>query len=85
MTGCVSTWKRPSCCCGDGAAPLSLGVAVGGAVWSWAYRRSGSLLGPWLSHILVDTGIMLIGYDLLRGLHGARLGNGLRHPAARMR
>ena len=30
------------------------------------YRRSESLLAPWLSHALVDTGIMLIGYDLLR-------------------
>jgi membrane protease YdiL (CAAX protease family) len=50
------------------AAPLSLGVAVGGAVWAWLYNRSGSLLGPWLSHALVDAGILLVGYDLLRGM-----------------
>lgn len=48
------------------AMPLSLGVAVGGAAWAWMYRRSESLLGPWLSHALIDAGIMLIGYDLLR-------------------
>ncbi len=45
---------------------FSISVAVGGAVWAWLYQRSGSLLGPWLSHALVDAGIFLIGYDLLR-------------------
>lgn len=50
------------------AMPFSLGVAVGGGVWAYLYRRSGSLLGPWLSHILVDAAILLIGYDMLRHL-----------------
>ena len=44
----------------------SLSVAVGGAVWAWLYHHSRSLYGPWLSHCLVDAGIFLIGYDLLR-------------------
>jgi membrane protease YdiL (CAAX protease family) len=43
-------------------------VAVGGAVWAWLYDRTGSLLGPWLSHLLVDAAIFAIGYDLVRGL-----------------
>ena len=43
---------------------FSLAVAVGGAVWAWLYQRSGSLLGPWLSHLLVDAGIFLVAYDL---------------------
>lgn len=43
-------------------------IAVGGAVWAWLYQRSGSLLGPWLSHMLVDTAIFAIGYDLVRDL-----------------
>ncbi len=47
---------------------FSLSVAVGGAVWAWLYERSGSLGGPWLSHLLVDAGIFLIGFDLARGL-----------------
>jgi membrane protease YdiL (CAAX protease family) len=47
------------------AVPLSLAIAVGGVVWAWLYHRSGSLLGPWLSHVLVDAAIMLIGYDLM--------------------
>jgi membrane protease YdiL (CAAX protease family) len=45
---------------------LSLCVAAGGAVWAWIYHKSGSLLGPWLSHLLVDAGLMWIGYDLCR-------------------
>jgi hypothetical protein len=45
--------------------PFSLGVALGGVVWAWLYERSGSLLGPWLSHLIVDAALMAIGYDLL--------------------
>ena len=44
---------------------LSLGVGVGGAVWAWIYHRSGSLLGPWFSHLLIDAVLMLIGYDMV--------------------
>jgi membrane protease YdiL (CAAX protease family) len=43
-------------------------IAVGGAVWAWLYNRTGSLLGPWLSHMLVDAAIFTIGYDLVRGV-----------------
>jgi membrane protease YdiL (CAAX protease family) len=45
---------------------FSLCVAVGGASWAWIYRRTRSLYGPWLSHLLVDAGLMWIGYDLWR-------------------
>ena len=38
-------------------------VTVGGLVWAWLYERTGSLLGPWVSHILVDAGIMTVGYE----------------------
>ncbi len=44
---------------------FSLCVAVGGAAWAWIYHRSGSLLGPWLSHILIDAGIFIVGFDLV--------------------
>jgi membrane protease YdiL (CAAX protease family) len=47
---------------------LSACVAVGGAVWAWLYHRSESLLGPWLSHLLVDAAIFGIGYVLVRDL-----------------
>jgi membrane protease YdiL (CAAX protease family) len=43
-------------------------IAVGGAVWAWLYYRSGSLLGPWVSHLLVDTAIFGIGFVLVRDL-----------------
>lgn len=45
---------------------FSLAVAAGGAVWAWLYERSGSLVGPWLSHLVVDAAIFLVGYDLAR-------------------
>jgi len=47
---------------------FSLCVAIGGAFWAWLYRSSGSLLGPWLSHALVDAAIFVVGYDLAKEL-----------------
>jgi CAAX protease family protein len=44
---------------------FSLCVAVGGGLWAWLYERNRSLYGPWFSHLLVDCGIMYIGYDLI--------------------
>ena len=44
---------------------FSAGVAVGGAVWALVYQQSKSLLGPWLSHLLVDAAIFAIGWDLM--------------------
>jgi len=49
---------------------ISFSVAVGGAFWAWLYQRSGSLVGPWLSHLLVDSAIFAIGYDIVRELIG---------------
>ena len=47
---------------------FSVAVAVGGVVWAWIYQRSGSLYGPWMSHLLIDAAIFLIGYDLAHSL-----------------
>jgi membrane protease YdiL (CAAX protease family) len=44
---------------------FSLGIAVGGATWAVIYRRWGTILGPWLSHLIVDAAIFGIGYHLL--------------------
>jgi uncharacterized protein len=49
------------------AVPFGLCTAVGGAVWAWLYHRTGSLYAPWLSHLLVDVGLFVIGYDLYFG------------------
>jgi uncharacterized protein len=44
---------------------FSAAVAIGGAVWAWLYHRGGSLVGPWLGHLLVDAAIFAVGYDLV--------------------
>jgi hypothetical protein len=46
---------------------FSLAVAIGGAVWAWIYDRSDSLYGPWVSHMLIDAAIFVIGYNLAFG------------------
>jgi membrane protease YdiL (CAAX protease family) len=43
-------------------------VAIGGAVWAWLYHRTGSLMGPWCSHLLVDAAIFTVGFDLVKGV-----------------
>lgn len=45
---------------------FSTGVAVGGVVWAWLYAGSRSLYCTWLSHALVDAGIFLVGYEILK-------------------
>jgi CAAX protease family protein len=47
------------------AMPFSICVAIGGGFWAWLYARSGSLYGPWLSHCLIDSAIMGVGYVML--------------------
>jgi membrane protease YdiL (CAAX protease family) len=46
---------------------LSLGVFVGGLLWSWLLRRHGSLVPGYLSHILVDLAIFVVGASMLFG------------------
>jgi membrane protease YdiL (CAAX protease family) len=46
--------------------PLSLCIPVGGLVWAWLYEQTRSIYAAWLSHLLVDAAIFVIGYDLLR-------------------
>jgi uncharacterized protein len=45
---------------------FSLATAVGGAFWAWLYQRTGSIYGPWFSHLLIDAAIFGVGYDLVR-------------------
>lgn len=40
---------------------LAGAIAIGGAIWAWLYHRHGSLLGPWLGHLIVDAAIFTIG------------------------
>jgi membrane protease YdiL (CAAX protease family) len=45
---------------------FSVCVAVGGAVWAWLYHRADSLIVPWISHLLVDAAIFLVGFDIVQ-------------------
>ena len=45
----------------------SLGVFTGGLIWSWAYARYRSVWPGYVSHVLVDIAIMLIGWMLIFG------------------
>ena len=45
---------------------FSLATAVGGAFWAWLYNKTGSIYGPWASHLLIDAAIFAVGYDLIR-------------------
>lgn len=40
-------------------------VGVGGAIWSWLFVRHRSLIGAWVSHVIVDLTLMSIGYWLI--------------------
>jgi membrane protease YdiL (CAAX protease family) len=45
--------------------PLSLCVGIGGGIWCWLFHRTGSIYSPWISHLLIDAAIMVVGYDLV--------------------
>jgi len=47
------------------ALPFSLCVALAGAGWAWLYHRYQSLYAPWVSHLLADAAIMVIGFDMV--------------------
>src|SRR5262245_28291628 len=66
------------------ALPFSICVAVGGGVWAWIYHKSGSLYAAWLSHALIDTAIMLVGFDMIQADLGPMLWDGIfLQPATR--
>lgn len=46
--------------------PLTLAIALGGGFWAWQYEKTNSILSSWLSHLMVDAGIFLVGYQLVQ-------------------
>jgi membrane protease YdiL (CAAX protease family) len=50
-----------------GTAAFGTLVGIGGAIWCWMYRYQKSLVGCWLSHVVVDAAIFFIGYRLVFG------------------
>lgn len=48
--------------------PLSLCIAIGGMFWAWQYQQSGKLRASWISHMIVDAGIFLLGYFIVKSI-----------------
>lgn len=44
----------------------SIAIALGGLFWAYLYHRTGAIWASWLSHLIVDAGIFLLGYNLVR-------------------
>lgn len=44
---------------------LAFCVAIGGLIWSLLFQRYHSLVGPWLSHLVVDAGLMWVGHQMI--------------------
>ncbi len=49
------------------AVPATVAIACAGALWCWLFRRTGSLLAPWVSHVIVDAALMALGALLIWG------------------
>ena len=41
-------------------------VGIGGAVWCWLFNKTNSLVGAWISHMIVDLAIMWVGWEILQ-------------------
>jgi membrane protease YdiL (CAAX protease family) len=50
------------------AAPFSLAIAAGGAIWAYQYHRFKSIYPSWIGHAVVDLAIMSVGFDLVFSL-----------------
>jgi len=44
---------------------LGTAVGLGGVIWSVLYQRTGTLVGSWVSHVIVDFGIFWVGWQLI--------------------
>jgi membrane protease YdiL (CAAX protease family) len=49
----------------------SMGVFIGGAVWSWCYLRFRSVWPGYVSHAIVDLAILGIGWSIIFGFGGS--------------
>lgn len=43
----------------------SLGIFIGGALWSWCYLRYRSIWSPYISHAIVDVAVFALGWYLI--------------------
>lgn len=45
----------------------SAGVMIGGASWSWCYRRYRSVWPGWIAHAIADVAVFAVGWQLIFG------------------
>lgn len=43
-------------------------VGIGGAFWCWLSYRYNSLFGAWVSHMIIDLGLMWVGWQVLQSV-----------------
>lgn len=43
----------------------SAGVCLGGVTWSWLYLRFGTVWPGWVSHIIVDIAVFMVGWKII--------------------
>ncbi len=48
------------------ALMATAGIFIGGLLWTWLYRRTGSIWPGYVSHAIVDIAVMSIGWFALR-------------------
>lgn len=60
VLACHFGWRSPATLLG------CLAVAIAGAYWAWLFERTESLLGPWLSHVIADAALFLVGFEIAR-------------------
>jgi len=47
-------------------AAFAVGVAISGMVWAWLYEKTNALYAAWLSHLIVDAGLIWMAYEFWR-------------------
>lgn len=50
------------------ALVLGACVGIGGAMWCWLSYRYNSLYGAWVSHMVIDLGLMWVGWEVLQSV-----------------
>ena len=48
------------------ALVLGACVGIGGGVWCWLLSRYNSIFGAWVSHMIIDLGLMWVGWEVLK-------------------
>jgi membrane protease YdiL (CAAX protease family) len=44
---------------------LTVSIVIGGIMWCYQYHLFKSITAPFISHIIIDLGLIVLGYDLI--------------------